>query len=303
MTRELSPLFTWRSAIVDSGLPPTSRHVALTLSLHMNERGGSCFPSLETLTEETGLSKASVVTHLKVLEDCGWLTKEKGGGRRKDGRGISSTYTATIPELSSTLTVTPVDNPDELSSSWTVADDPTVQLTETYCPTDTDELSSSWTQGRHEDVNRSSSSRDPGDLPVDNQDDDDLMKAYISALVAAKIVALTNAGRPPKNQRGFAVVAANNLAPGGDDHDQVVALHALIVAGWDLVTAAAEVVTPSSAPVASLEERQVRSAVAGFMLAGREDEARDWIEHSCRPEMHHVAEAELARHLHSVSAS
>src|SRR2546423_1648665 len=54
MSAELQPLFGWRSQLVepDSGLTATERHVALTLALHMNERGGSCFPSIRTLARE-----------------------------------------------------------------------------------------------------------------------------------------------------------------------------------------------------------------------------------------------------------
>ena len=54
---QLSALFTWRSAICESGLPPTARHVALTLSLHMNERGGSAFPGATLLaTDGAGIN-------------------------------------------------------------------------------------------------------------------------------------------------------------------------------------------------------------------------------------------------------
>lgn len=90
---ELSPLFTWRSAIVESKLEPTARLVALTLSLHMNERGGSCFPSVATLASETGLNEKSVRRHVHALADGGWLVLTAGGGR-----GRSNTYSAMIPE-------------------------------------------------------------------------------------------------------------------------------------------------------------------------------------------------------------
>lgn len=89
---ELKPLFTWRSAIADSDLEPKSRHVALTISLHMNERGGSCFPSLETLAGETGLNKRQVSDGIKDLETSGYLKVTRGGGRGKPNR-----YEAIIP--------------------------------------------------------------------------------------------------------------------------------------------------------------------------------------------------------------
>lgn len=91
--RELSPLFTWRSAIADSDLRPTLRHVALTLSLHMNERGGSAYPSVGTLGRETGLSESTVRTSLRELEGGGWLDADVTAG----GKGRTNRYRASIP--------------------------------------------------------------------------------------------------------------------------------------------------------------------------------------------------------------
>lgn len=99
MTRaRLSPLFTWRSAIVDSDLPSTTKLAALCLSLHMNERGGSCFPSLETLAKESSLGVSSIKRSLKLLDERGWLLRKPGGRADKPGgRGRTTAYTATIP--------------------------------------------------------------------------------------------------------------------------------------------------------------------------------------------------------------
>lgn len=90
---ELSPLFSWRGEVCGSHLAPTQRHVALTLSMHMNERGGSCFPGIDTLAEETGLDARTVQRALRVLADSGWLSVERGGGR-----GRSNRYTAIVPQ-------------------------------------------------------------------------------------------------------------------------------------------------------------------------------------------------------------
>lgn len=91
MSGKLSPLFSWRSAICDSDLQAPARHVALTLSLHMNERGDSCFPSITTLEKETGLSRTTVCKHMKTLEEGEWLRRESGS------KGRSTRYTATVP--------------------------------------------------------------------------------------------------------------------------------------------------------------------------------------------------------------
>lgn len=88
----LSRLFSWRGAIVDSDLPAPAKQVALTLSLHMSERGDSCFPSQATLVSETSLSKSTVCTHLKTLEERGFLHREPGA------KGRSTRYTAVVPD-------------------------------------------------------------------------------------------------------------------------------------------------------------------------------------------------------------
>lgn len=95
----LSPLFTWRGAIVESSLTSTQRLVALALSLHMNERGGSCFPTQDTLASETALSRRAVIQALRDLEDAGWLGRVPGGGRKPGGNGRATEYTATIPTV------------------------------------------------------------------------------------------------------------------------------------------------------------------------------------------------------------
>lgn len=95
MSRDMSPLFTWRSAICESELPSTPRHVALTLSLHMNERGGSCYPGTRTLADETGLNRDTVRRALLHLEETGWLQVDRP---ERQGRGQKTHYTATDPE-------------------------------------------------------------------------------------------------------------------------------------------------------------------------------------------------------------
>ncbi len=96
LKRVLKPLFSWRSQIAESELAPTTRLVALTLSLHMSERGDSCYPSLILQAKETGLAKSTVVKALKELEAEGFLERAvKNEG--KGGRGQVTGYKATMP--------------------------------------------------------------------------------------------------------------------------------------------------------------------------------------------------------------
>lgn len=89
---KLKPLLTWRGAIAGSDLESTTRLVAWGLSLHMSERGDSCFPSVNTIARETALDPRTVQRHLRLLRDAGWLAIKAGGGR-----GKSNTYEARIP--------------------------------------------------------------------------------------------------------------------------------------------------------------------------------------------------------------
>lgn len=71
--------YTWRSAVIRSDLPPTTRHVLLTLSCHINDAGEPTYPSTLLLSDECGLSERAVVTHLKSAAALGWLTVSKHG--------------------------------------------------------------------------------------------------------------------------------------------------------------------------------------------------------------------------------
>lgn len=95
----LRPLFDWRGAISSPFGPKSyiTRHVLMVLALHMSTAGDSCFPTIEVLTQETGLCKATVITHLKIASETGWLGKQmqkhsKGQGWRR------IEYFALIPE-------------------------------------------------------------------------------------------------------------------------------------------------------------------------------------------------------------
>ena len=74
-----NPFFSWRSAILKSSIPPTTKLVLLTLSCHMNDAGESCFPSINLLCAETGLSNRAVVTHLHNSAELGWIKVRKQG--------------------------------------------------------------------------------------------------------------------------------------------------------------------------------------------------------------------------------
>lgn len=93
----LSRLFTWRTAICDSDLRPVVRHVCLTLSLYMSERGDSAFPGATRLTHDTGLAKRTVLAALGEAEAAGWLRVKVRGSSLRGGRRTATEYAAAVP--------------------------------------------------------------------------------------------------------------------------------------------------------------------------------------------------------------
>lgn len=98
MSEKLAPLFTWRSALAESDLGPTTRHVALALSLYMNERGGSAYPGPALLARDTGLHLSTVKEKLAELEVKGWLTCIARGGMKGEARRANE-YRAAVPPV------------------------------------------------------------------------------------------------------------------------------------------------------------------------------------------------------------
>lgn len=93
----IAPINDWRSAICDSGLPPSARHVALTLSLHLKTRGQTAFPGADCLAYETGLTSRTVRSQLALLVDAGYLQLLQRGGL-KGKRKMANLYRASVPQ-------------------------------------------------------------------------------------------------------------------------------------------------------------------------------------------------------------
>lgn len=86
MTDKANPFYTWRSAISESDLPAAARHVALALSLYLNERTTTAFPGAVRLSRDTGLSERCVREHLGVLVKVGFLAVKEQGGLKGERR-------------------------------------------------------------------------------------------------------------------------------------------------------------------------------------------------------------------------
>ncbi len=74
----------------------TTRHVLLTLSVHMNGDGGSCYPSVRTLSAETRLHTDTVCRHLECADSDGWIERRRGPLAGQAWRRTE--YQATLPE-------------------------------------------------------------------------------------------------------------------------------------------------------------------------------------------------------------
>jgi Helix-turn-helix domain len=97
--RELPFVVVWRKAILASGLPAPARHVAHVLAEHANADGGSCYPSIARLADETGHAESTVRAALASLEGAGYVdvTRTRGGRRAGDRLGLRNAYRLTKP--------------------------------------------------------------------------------------------------------------------------------------------------------------------------------------------------------------
>lgn len=87
--------WSWRHAVLKSDLPPTTRHVLLTISCFMNDVGGGCYPTQEQLAEASGLTARAIRKHIDAAVDAGWLVKREHGFRGQKWRNHE--YEATWP--------------------------------------------------------------------------------------------------------------------------------------------------------------------------------------------------------------
>lgn len=94
-------LFAWRWQLVSNTGPPssTTRHVLLTLALHMDQAGASAYPSIRKLASETGLTERTVGEHLIKAERSGWITRKRWRDRGKNWAQLA--YHARLPERGS----------------------------------------------------------------------------------------------------------------------------------------------------------------------------------------------------------
>ena len=98
-----------KTAVGMNNITPNDRLVWFILAHHRNSKTGRCFPSIETIMKETGLSRSSVKRSKDNLEELGVLQIIEGGGR------FSNNYHLLIYDTEHCLT--PVEELDALHES------------------------------------------------------------------------------------------------------------------------------------------------------------------------------------------
>lgn len=93
----LAPVISWRSQLVEGSDCAMCKLVGLGLSLYMNERGGSAFPSVKRLASDLSIGERTVRLHLNDhLHAQGWLKLVERGGQKGERRKANE-WQATTP--------------------------------------------------------------------------------------------------------------------------------------------------------------------------------------------------------------
>lgn len=121
-------VWSWRDAIRMGDLEPTTKLVLYTISVYMNELGSGAFPSYGTLATDCQLKKNTVMKHVKIAVEKGFLRKEKCA--RENGSTTSNKYFALYPQgvhlhqLGGSPQSTPTSSPASTPINTTVSNTP-----------------------------------------------------------------------------------------------------------------------------------------------------------------------------------
>jgi hypothetical protein len=91
---EIPLRFEWERVIKALPMPPTVKHVALTLATYGDLDGASIHPGNDVLIADTGTSRATVTRALTYLRDVGLIVSVGTANRR---RRIAEEYRLAIP--------------------------------------------------------------------------------------------------------------------------------------------------------------------------------------------------------------
>lgn len=100
--------WTWRHAFASSTLPATTKAVLHTIGMFMNDVGEGCYPSVAQITAYSGLDKKTVLKHIGMARDAGWLAVSQHGFRGQ--RWKRQEYAARWPERDLVAACAPDEN-------------------------------------------------------------------------------------------------------------------------------------------------------------------------------------------------
>jgi hypothetical protein len=89
-----------QGAILAGRLKPGALIIYARLLDHCNSRTGLCFPSEETIGRATGFHVRMVRTHIRAIEDAGYVRTVRGSGPGRSNRYLLAAFTGTnLPEI------------------------------------------------------------------------------------------------------------------------------------------------------------------------------------------------------------
>lgn len=94
---ELQNVEKWHRAVSQSHLEASTRLVLFALSLFANRVGEGIAASVGTLADRTGLSRPSVIKHLKLAEQADWIAVKRHDADR--AKLTRNQYSLKFPEV------------------------------------------------------------------------------------------------------------------------------------------------------------------------------------------------------------
>lgn len=92
----MSSHFDWQRAVLaDKSLQSGTKLVILVIGVRLNKKTQAAFPSYNTIAEEASMSRRSVVSHVELAVEAGWLRKEVR--RKSEKENYSNIYRLSFP--------------------------------------------------------------------------------------------------------------------------------------------------------------------------------------------------------------
>lgn len=106
-------IWTYKKAVMQSKLATPTKLVLVALDMHVNDMGDPAFPSYGRLAALTSLSSRSVIEHVGLAEQAGWLKREKRFN--KEGRQQSNLFYLQVPHHLAIASNAAAEPEDDLS--------------------------------------------------------------------------------------------------------------------------------------------------------------------------------------------